>query len=112
MALGRLCEYSFKRRANHDASRISESATRPVTGDTIRLPDDTNDAEPAWPLNFRFAGQYCSGSKIKPGSEPIPKMPGNHRRSALLASKMIRPNPALPNGIAPKFRVGSVDYGH
>lgn len=38
MALGRLCEYSFKRRANHDASRISESATRPVTGNCLTSP--------------------------------------------------------------------------
>jgi hypothetical protein len=35
MALVRLCEYSFKRRANHDASRISERAMRPVTGDCL-----------------------------------------------------------------------------
>jgi hypothetical protein len=84
MALGRLCEYSFKRRANHDASRISESATRPVTGDCLTTP---NGAGPAWSLDFRFAAQYCSGCKIKPGSQPIPKMPGNHRRSGLLVSR-------------------------
>lgn len=101
LALGRLCEYSFKRRANHDASRMSESATRPVTGDCLTTP---NDAGPAWSLEFRFAGQYCSGCKIKPGSQPIPKMAGNHCRRGLLVSRMIRPNPALPNGIAPKFR--------
>jgi hypothetical protein len=38
MALVRLCEYSFKRRANHDASRICERATRPVAGDCLTTP--------------------------------------------------------------------------
>lgn len=37
-------------------SRTGESATRPVTGDCLA----TRGAAPAWPLNFRFAGQYCS----------------------------------------------------
>jgi hypothetical protein len=46
--------------------------------------DGFDGVEPAWSLNFRFAGQYCSVWQIKAGTRRRFQDTGNHRHIGLL----------------------------